>query len=98
PALAWLDVLEIDDAVRLTVELDLQALLEFGGRHLHRSGPLPFLSLGPQRLLELRPGLGMIRIPLEDAHEDQRRLVHQALLQAHRAEADRHERIVDKEP
>jgi len=42
PALAGLHVLEIDDAVRLTVELDLQPPLELRGRHLHRSGPFRF--------------------------------------------------------
>src|SRR5262245_13304580 len=36
--LAGLDVLEVDDAVRLAVELDLQPLLEFCGRYLH--GPM----------------------------------------------------------
>src|SRR3972149_10321771 len=34
-ALAGLDVLEVDDAVRLPVELDLQPLLELGRGHLH---------------------------------------------------------------
>src|SRR5215468_4838949 len=34
--LARLDVLEVDDAVRLAVELDLEASLELRRRHLHR--------------------------------------------------------------
>ena len=39
PALAGLDVLELDDLVRLPVEDDLQPLLELRGRHLHRVYP-----------------------------------------------------------
>jgi hypothetical protein len=35
PALAGLDVLEVDDGVRLPVEHDPQALLELGRGHYH---------------------------------------------------------------
>src|SRR4029450_600840 len=51
-ALAGLDVLEVDDAVRLPVELDLQSLLEI------RGGPLHFamaLSAAPSWVESLAP-------------------------------------------
>src|SRR5713101_4814621 len=64
-ALARLDVLEVDDGIRMTVELDLQSLLELRGGHLHvvmipsASGSWPAAPLRDARGPGHRPGFSV---------------------------------------
>src|SRR5882724_6460358 len=60
--------------------------------------PFPSLSLDPERLLQPLSGDGVARILVETAQEDLSRLVHQPLLEAHRAECLRGERVVAEQP
>ena len=97
-ALAGLHVLEVDDVVRLSVELDLQALSKLRGRHLHRlpSWP-PRGALRPSKVAQARAGRLMIRLPDDDPAEHRRGLVGEPLRQAEVAERDRRVRIVDEQ-
>src|SRR6185295_8669861 len=60
--------------------------------------PLPSLCLDSERLVEPLPSPCVARILPKEAHEDLRRLVHQALREADTAEALSHERLLGEEP
>src|SRR5215472_11738516 len=59
-----------------------------------RSRSLSFLGLGPERLVEAGADLHVARVLAAQAKEYQGRVVDQPLLQAQRAHARRHERVV----